>query len=131
MKTTALQPTSPWRIFGASGILTVAGLVGVLLFKGFGAMLVAAVLIAVEVAFSFDNAVLNAKVLANLSRFWQTMFLTVGALIAVFGMRIVFPLLVVVVTAGLGWGQVLDLALHHPAAYAVRLQEAHVALSAF
>ncbi len=99
--------------------------------KGWGAMFVALILIAVEVSFSFDNAILNAKILAKMSRFWQNMFLTVGALIAIFGMRLVFPILIVSLTAGLGWGEVIDLALHHPEQYAHELEKAHVTLSAF
>jgi len=94
-------------------------------------MVIALVLIAVEVAFSFDNAILNAKILTHMSRFWQNMFLTVGALIAVFGMRILFPILIVMLTADLGWGQVVDLALHHPKEYTEHLEQAHPALSAF
>jgi hypothetical protein len=85
----------------------------------------------VEVAFSFDNAIVNAKVLKQLSRFWQVMFLTVGAAIAIFGMRLVFPILLVAITSSLGWGQVLDLALHHPDLYAQKLEASHVVLSAF
>lgn len=99
--------------------------------KGWGAMFVALILIAVEVSFSFDNAILNAKILSKMSRFWQNMFLTVGALIAVFGMRLVFPILIVAITAGLGWGEVINLALHRPDEYAHELEKAHVTLSAF
>ena len=36
-----------------------------------------------------------------MAKFWQTIFLTVGILIAVFGMRLVFPLLIVGITAHL------------------------------
>ena len=36
-----------------------------------------------------------------MSEFWQKIFLTVGILIAVFGMRLVFPLVIVWVAAGL------------------------------
>jgi len=94
-------------------------------------MVIALVLIAVEVSFSFDNAILNAKVLTKMSRFWQNMFLTVGALIAVFGMRIIFPIVIVALTADVGWREVLDMALHHPAEYAEKLEIAHPALSSF
>jgi hypothetical protein len=85
----------------------------------------------VEVAFSFDNAILNAKILGKMSPFWQNMFLTVGAAVAIFGMRVVFPIVIVALTADLSWGQVFDLALHHPAEYAEKLEAAHPSLSAF
>lgn len=98
---------------------------------GPSAMFVALVLISVEIAFSFDNAIVNAKILKQMSRFWQVMFLTIGAAIAIFGMRLVFPIILVVLTAGLGWREVIDLALHHPEEYAHELEAAHVVLSAF
>jgi uncharacterized protein len=127
----ALHPHSPWRIFAVSGLITIGSLVGVLLGKGVEALLVATVLIAVEVAFSFDNAIVNAKILNHMSRFWQMLFLTVGALVAIFGMRLVFPILMVALTADLSWGKVLDLALHHPEEYTHYLELAHPALAAF
>jgi hypothetical protein len=126
-----LHPHSPWRIFAVSTLATVGSLIGVLLGMGTGAMLIALVLISVEIAFSFDNAIVNAKVLKHMSRFWQIMFLTIGASIAIFGMRLVFPIILVALTAGLGWREVIDLALHHPAEYAHKLEGAHVVLSAF
>ncbi|HSX17490.1 MAG TPA: DUF475 domain-containing protein [Patescibacteria group bacterium] len=125
------HPHSPFRIFAFSALATIAALTGVFIGRGAGGMIIALVLIAVEVAFSFDNAILNAKVLAKMSTFWQNMFLTVGAMIAVFGMRIVFPILIVSLTAGISWHAVLDMALHHPALYAEELEKAHPALSAF
>src|SRR6266545_3920817 len=112
MKRHSLHPHSSIRIFAFSLLMTLVALIGVFLGKGATAMLVALILITVEVAFSFDNAILNAKILSKMSRFWQNMFLTFGALIAVFGMRLVFPILIVALTAGLTWGEVVDLALH-------------------
>jgi len=126
-----LAKHSPLRIFAFSACATVAALVGVLVGKGSGAMIIAIILIAVEIGFSFDNAILNAKILGKLSPFWQVIFLTLGAAVAIFGMRIVFPLVIVALTADLGVGHVLDLALHHPTEYAEKLQHAHPALSSF
>lgn len=125
------HPHSPIRIFAVSALATITALIWTFLDRGPGGMFIALVLIAVEVAFSFDNAILNAKILAKMSRFWQNMFLTIGALIAIFGMRIVFPIIMVAVTAGLGLKEVLDLALHHPHEYAHHLEEAHPTLSSF
>ena len=59
---------STWRIFGASAIITVGVLAGVLIGAGGNAALVTLVLVAIEVAFSFDNAIINAK---TLSPKWQ------------------------------------------------------------
>lgn len=98
---------------------------------GWGAFGIALILAVVEVTFSFDNAIINAKVLARVSPFWQTVFLSVGIIIAIFGMRVVFPIVIVMVTAGLSWGKVLDLALHHPGQYAHHLELAHPTIAAF
>ena len=64
------------------------------------AAVLAAILCIIEITFSFDNAIINARVLRTLSPFWQQLFLTVGILIAVFGMRLVFPIALVAITAG-------------------------------
>jgi len=126
-----LSSGSTLRIFLISGIITVGALIAVALGLGVEALIVALILVAVELAFSFDNAIINAKVLAKLSPFWQKMFLTVGVVIAIFGMRVVFPLLIVMVTAHLDWQTVTNLALHHPEQYADKLQLAHPSISAF
>jgi hypothetical protein len=125
------HPNSSIRIFATSGIITLVVLGLVFGYLGWSAMLVTLVLIMIEVTFSFDNAIVNAKVLATLSPFWQKMFITVGMLIAVFGMRIVFPILVVMLTSGLGWGDVVHLALYSPSEYAEHLTKAHVGIASF
>src|SRR5882724_11948530 len=84
-----LHKHSPFRIFAFSSIATIVTLVGVGWVSGMGALAVILILIAVEISFSFDNAIINAHVLAKLSPFWQKIFLTVGMLIAVLGMRVV------------------------------------------
>lgn len=125
------HPHSPLRIFALSGFMSiiVLGLVG--FYLGFSAMLIALMLVVIELTFSFDNAIINARVLSNMSPFWQRMFMTVGILIAVFGMRIIFPILIVIFTAGLSWSEVIGLALNEPDKYAAVLKHAHPAISAF
>ena len=58
------------------------------------------VLAILEVSLSFDNAVVNAAVLKDMDEVWQRRFLTWGMVIAVFGMRIVFPLAIVAIAVG-------------------------------
>lgn len=99
--------------------------------SGVGAAITTLVLIAIEIAFSFDNAIINATVLKRLSRGWQHLFLTAGMVIAILGMRLIFPILIVMVTAKLSWSKVIDDALHHPTIYAHHLADAHLAISAF
>jgi hypothetical protein len=111
--------------------LTLAGIVGVLLSSGASAATVVVILIAVEIAFSFDNAIINAKTLAKLSDYWQKLFLTVGMVIAVLGMRVIFPILIVSLSAHLSAWSVIDLAFNHPEEYGEKLQAAHPAIAAF
>src|SRR5437588_49326 len=90
-----------FRIFGFSLLLTVVALALGYAHGGLNALFLLLVLAVLEVSLSFDNAIINAAVLKRMSSFWRQMFLTLGILIAVFGMRLVFPLLIVWSTAGL------------------------------
>lgn len=119
------------RIFWFAIPITLVVLALVWIYIGPAAALIAALLIMLEITFSFENAVINAKVLAHMSLFWQRIFLTIGILIAVFGMRIVFPIVLVAITAQLSVNDVLQLALMHPQAYAAHLEEAHTTIAAF
>lgn len=95
------------------------------------AVLITGVLAVMEVSLSFDNAVVNASILRNWDEFWKKIFLTVGILVAVFGMRLVFPLLIVGVTADMGMIEVAKLALNDPKAYSEKLLAHHAEISAF
>lgn len=128
---TLFHPHSALRIFGFSIFATLATLIAVAVGMGWGALFVTVILMVVELTFSFDNAIINAKVLERMSRKWQMIFLTVGIFIAIFGMRVVFPILIVSLTADLSWKTVIDLALNHPKEYAHHLEEAHPTISAF
>ncbi|MGO4853606.1 DUF475 domain-containing protein [Phaeovulum sp. W22_SRMD_FR3] len=98
---------------------------------GFSFLMVGAVLAVLEISLSFDNAIVNANKLKDMTPIWQKRFLTWGILIAVFGMRIVFPLLIVVVAAKLGPIEAVRLAALHPADYARIIGEAHLSIAAF
>jgi hypothetical protein len=95
------------------------------------AISIAAILGIMEVSLSFDNAVVNASVLKHWDIFWQTMFLTVGILVAVFGMRLVFPLVIVAQAADLGMMEVWNLALNNPKAFSTHLTNHHAEVAAF
>jgi uncharacterized protein len=124
------------KTFGWSFGITVAALVGALVLGGPTALVLVAILCILEISLSFDNAVVNATILERMDAFWQKMFLTVGILIAVFGMRLVFPLLIVGITAHLGPVEAVELALEggsieEPGTYAYLLHEAHPSIAAF
>lgn len=120
-----------FRAFGGSIIISILALGFVYFYLDWQAALVTLALMVIEVTFSFDNAIVNAKVLNTMSSFWQNIFMTVGIVVAVFGMRIIFPILVVMFSADLPWGKVLDLALHHPQDYATALNGAHAGIASF
>ncbi|NKX49209.1 DUF475 domain-containing protein, partial [Arthrobacter deserti] len=125
-----------FKTFGWSLAITAAALVVAFLYGGPTALILCAVLGVLEVSLSFDNAVVNARILERMSPFWQKMFLTVGIVIAVFGMRILFPLLIVGVTADLNPVEAVSLALekgdvHTRGTYAYLLHEAHPQIAAF
>lgn len=89
------------------------------------------VLSILEISLSFDNAVVNATVLAEMDDVWQRRFLTWGMVIAVFGMRIVFPLAIVAIAAGIGPVEALKLSLNEPARYEAIVSGAHVGIAGF
>lgn len=89
------------------------------------------VLAILEISLSFDNAIVNANKLKEMTPVWQRRFLTWGILIAVFGMRIVFPLAIVAVAAQIGPFAALRLAIADPAQYADIMHDAHLGIAAF
>lgn len=119
------------RFFKASLAIAIIGVLAAGWFGGPSAALIVAILAVLEISLSFENAVVNATVLRRMSVFWQRMFLTVGILIAVFGMRLVFPLVIVSVTAGLSLGEVVRLALYDTHAYGEYLHAAHPLIASF
>lgn len=92
---------------------------------------IALILGAMEVSLSFDNAVVNASVLKTWDAFWQRLFLTVGILIAVFGMRLLFPLVIVSQVSGLGVAESWQMALHDPRRFSSVLSAHHAQVAAF
>ncbi|MBF0109766.1 MAG: DUF475 domain-containing protein [Magnetococcales bacterium] len=84
-----------------------------------------------EVSLSFDNAVVNASVLKHWSPFWQKLFLGLGILVAVFGMRLLFPLVIVSQATGLELMKVWNLALVDPHEYSRHLGASHAQVAAF
>lgn len=96
-----------------------------------GALTLTLLLGIMEVSLSFDNAVVNASVLKEMNEKWRRLFLTVGILIAVFGMRLVFPIAVVAVAAGEGVVAVSQMALTNPEEYAAHLASAHAGIASF
>ena len=119
------------RHFGFSAVVTLICLGLAAYVGGVKGVLLAAVLGVLEVSLSFDNAVVNASVLRGWNHFWKTLFLTVGILIAVFGMRLIFPLLIVSQTSDMSIIEAGNLALKNPTLYSEHLIAHHAEVAAF
>ncbi|MBR7800779.1 DUF475 domain-containing protein [Undibacterium fentianense] len=92
---------------------------------------IALILAILEISLSFDNAVVNASVLKSWDAFWQKLFLTVGIIVAVFGMRLIFPLVIVAFAADLDVTQVWTLAIDKPQEFSTHLIRHHAEVAAF
>lgn len=95
------------------------------------AMIPLGILAVLEISFSFDNAVVNAAVLERMSPRWQKAFLWVGLPVAVLGMRFVFPIGIVALTAQIQFGDVVTLAFNNATSYAEKLHDAHPYITMF
>ncbi|MDO0927896.1 DUF475 domain-containing protein [Streptomyces sp. TG1A-8] len=119
------------KTFGWSFAVTALGLVAAAFYGGWTAFGIVAILAVLEISLSFDNAVVNAGILKKMSAFWQKIFLTVGVLIAVFGMRLVFPVVIVAISAKMGPVEAVNLALNNKDRYQELVTDAHPAIAAF
>lgn len=127
-----------FRYFIGSSIVTILGILAAYLWgerikpgSGFMCIFIALVLAVLEISLSFDNAVVNAIKLEKMSEKWRHRFITWGILIAVFGMRFLFPLLVVSIFAKQKILNVLNMALNDVNMYAYYLQIAHPRIITF
>lgn len=126
------------KYFFSSYLVTILGLVAAFLWgehvhagTGLTCVFIAFVLAILEISLSFDNAVVNAMKLENMSEKWRHRFITWGILIAVFGMRFVFPLAVVAIFAKLNILTVLNMALNDVNQYAHYLELTHAPIVTF
>ncbi len=123
-------PTILWGIgialggyIGFAETGTIAGMI-----EGLLAVMILSVL---EVSLSADNAVLNAKKLADMDEVWKKRFLTWGMLIAVFGMRLVLPILIVAALGEMTPWHAVWLGFNDPKQYAEVLQSSHHLVASF
>ncbi|KIZ18519.1 DUF475 domain-containing protein [Streptomyces natalensis] len=119
------------KTFGWSFAITVLGLALAGGLWGWQGLAIVGILSVLEISLSFDNAVINAGILRKMNAFWQKIFLTVGILVAVFGMRLVFPVVIVAITAKLGPIEAVNLAINDKAHYQELVTSAHPAIAAF
>lgn len=117
--------------FKLSLLVALVGLVAGFFWGGIAGMLTVGLLSVLEVSFSVDNAVVNAKTLKYMNSFWRFIFMTVGIAVAVVGMRLMFPVTIVSVITGLGMAEVADMALHDTVRYGQILQSVDAEVGAF
>lgn len=126
------------KYFFSSYLVTILGLIAayfwgehVHLGTGLKCVFIATVLAILEISLSFDNAVVNAMKLEKMSEKWRHRFITWGILIAVFGMRFIFPIAVVAIFANLSMLNVLDMAFNDVNQYAHYLHLTHAPIVTF
>ncbi|MBX9794747.1 MAG: DUF475 domain-containing protein [Burkholderiaceae bacterium] len=119
------------RFFAFPLFLWAAALVGIFIWGGWNAFIIAAILTVLEVTLSFDNAVVNARVLARMTPAWQQRFVTWGIPVAVFGTRFLLPIFIVAIAVSMTPLAVGKLALFAPAQYGELLHGVHTVIAAF
>lgn len=124
------------KIFRGSFIVSLIALIIAFIYAGWNGVFITLILAILEISLSMDNAIVNARILERMSPAWQKAFLTVGILIAVVGMRLIFPLLIVGISAHLDPISALRLALekgnpHTAGTYGYILHQAHPQIAAF
>lgn len=128
------------KYFRTSIFMTVLGILIVIAMIGYQtgsttlvleALLTVTLLSVLEISLSFDNAVVNATVMRTMTEVWRKRFLTWGMLIAVFGMRLIFPLAIVSVLANINPYSALMLSVYDPTKYAEIMTSSHVYVASF
>ena len=129
-----------WKHFTGSTVFAVIALITAFLLgyettgsvaSGLAFLFTALMLGILETSLSFDNAVVNARILITMSPFWRKMYLYLGMVVSVFGMRIFFPLAIVWVVSSLPFGEVLAMTWQNPQHFQDILVEQHVMIAGF
>lgn len=94
-------------------------------------LFIVAVLGILETCISFDNAIVNVNVLKEMDSIRQKRFLTRWMIIAVFGMRVLFPIILVAIFAKINPLAALQLAIYNPVQYGHILQDSHLVIAWF
>lgn len=119
------------KFFLLPTIITLISLILTFCFGNIEMLFAVIILIVLEVTLSFDKAVVNAKVLEKMDSVWQKRFINWGIWLAVFGTRIILPIIIVEIVASMGFLEVLNLAIYNPEIYGLKLHEAHYSIGAF
>lgn len=115
-----------WPTFAAVVLMALVGV-----WQGWLALATVALLIVLEVTLSFDNAVVNAKVLESMTPLWRHRFLTWGILVAVFLTRALLPIGIVALSVWASPFEIGRLALFDAPRYAELLEQASYVIGSF
>jgi hypothetical protein len=119
------------KYFSVPILVTFVSLILIAIFGNVGMLFSVLVLIILEITLSFDNAVVNAKVLEDMSEKWRKRFINWGIWVAVFGTRVILPIIIVAIVSGISFVNVVNLALFDSITYGMKLDEAHYSIGAF
>jgi len=119
------------KYFTFSFLIALLGLVLAFFIGKYEGVYLTFILALLEISLSFDNAVVNAKILKTMDKIWQKRFLIWGIAIAVFGMRLVFPLLMVAAAGNIGIVDTVKIALFNPLKYHEILSKTEILIYAF
>ena len=111
--------------------VTIVVLIAMFWWGGAMALALTAILAVLEVSLSFDNAIVNAKVLERMTPPWQRRFLTWGILLAVVGVRFILPIIIVSITTLTSPLAIANLAFSQPTIYAGMVAHVRPAIEAF
>lgn len=112
-------------------LVSILGLALAYWWGGLTALFLTAALAALEITLSFDNAVVNAGVLKQMTPHWQQRFLTWGMAISVLGARLLFPILIVSVVVVASPLLIAKYAFFEPAHYAALIGSSGAVIEAF
>jgi len=101
------------------------------LYGGFFAVYQGVILSVLELSLSFDNAVVNATILSTMAIVWRKRFLFWGMIIAVFGVRFIFPILIVYFSTSMGFVDSFNLAINNANEYEKIIQNSHHIIMSF
>lgn len=101
------------------------------LYGGFFGLYQGSILSLLELSLSFDNAVVNALILASMALIWRKRFMLWGMMIAVFGVRFLLPIVIVCLTTSMSFSESFALALHDPVRYERMIGDSHHIIMAF
>ena len=131
---------SYWKHFTGSTVFAVLALAAAFLLgwaphgswsSGSAFLFTALMLGILETSLSFDNAVVNARILDTMSAFWRKMYLYLGMVVSVFGMRILFPLVIVWAVSSIPFGDVIAMTWQNPGRFQDILTRQHVVIAGF